>query len=368
MEAPKFRLTFISQRNKLMLRFSKDGKVYRAKSTGTLYNGESEEDAPPSLALILSNYRTKFNTACWEYESDGIDPAEKVFPTKEEKVILTPKAYFEKYKCRIMLSHIDSTTTWDDFTDRFITDFKDDLESDDYADNTIRAYCRDVKKVLDSTKIDGIKIPSTIYSKILTHAEGSTTSVYLTMKEVALLESLKTDNDLEEAVRVTFLKSVYSGCRHSDLEKLKDAAIIEDEYTNADSTIVKVKSIRYISQKTNVITTIPLKSSLEELIRQDCLMPSINQMNRILPIICRKAGITAPSQVKKCDKDFSGEKWEFVRSHTGRKTLATNLYILGASIRTIANYLGHRNEATTFKNYIWCGEIYNEKVINGFFK
>jgi len=365
---PKFKLSFASQRDKLILKFFKDGKQYRAKSTGIPFKSMEDAENSPSLALILSKYQSDFTKAIYEYEITGVEPDLAVAPLEvESKPVISPKEFFTKEKCRIFSEYLDAETTWADITDGYIENFVEEINSDDYADNTIKAYLRDVRATLDKSARHGYKISSQGYKKLLSHKEGTTTSIFLDMKDVAMLEAMRREDALEESVRITFLKACYSGCRYSDIEKLKTAAIVDAEYHTIEGGIENVSSISYVSQKTQMATSVPLHSKLRALLGLDIKTPSVGQMNRILPIICRKAGITSPAEVFKCGKQFYGEKWEFVRSHTARKSFATNLYIMGCSIRDIANYVGHKNEATTLKTYIRCGAMYNKSFINGFF-
>ena len=365
---PKFKLSFASQRDKLILKFFKDGKQYRAKSTGIPFKSMEDAENSPSLALILSNYQSQFDKAIYEYELTGIEPHNALIPPeKEAQVIPTPKEFFTKEKCKIFADYLDAETAWDELIDGFVEDFVTEVNSDDYTDNTIKAYLHSVRKCFDRAARLGYSFPSLGYKKLLSHKEGTTTSIFLDMKEIALLEDLRCEDVLEESVRVTFLKACYSGCRYSDVHKLKLASIIEVGYHAIDGTVEMVKSISYVSQKTNTLTNVPLKSSLVPLLKMEVVTPSNGQMNRILPELCLRAGITAPAEVFKCGKLFTGEKWEFVRSHTARKSFATNLYIMGCSIRDISKYVGHKDEATTLKNYIRCGAIYNKSFINGFF-
>lgn len=365
---PKFKLSFASQRDKLILKFFKDGKQYRAKSTGIPFRSMEDAENSPSLALILSQYQSQFDKAIYEYELTGVEPDNALYPPeKQSPEIPSPLEFFTKEKCKIFASFIDEDTKWEHLIDGFIENFVADVNSEDYTDNTIKAYLHSVRKCFDRAARLGYSFPSLGYKKLLSHKEGTTTAIFLDMKEIALLESLICEDELEESVRVTFLKACYSGCRYSDIDKLSLSSITEVGYHSIDGSVEYVKSISYVSQKTNTATSVPIKPALIPLLEMDIEIPTKGQMNRILPELCLRAGITSPAEVFKCGKLFTGEKWEFVRSHTARKSFATNLYIMGCSIRDISNYVGHKNEATTLKTYIRCGAIYNKSFINGFF-
>ena len=225
-----------------------------------------------------------------------------------------------------------------------------------------------VKVALDKARRDGIEFPSKDYANILRGKVGTTTSIYLNRRELDMFAGVETESDIEASVKTKFIVGAWTGARFSDYKSLCEFNIIEDEYEDGDGGQVKVRSIRYVSEKTNTVSTIPLKPFVETLLRQDCCEVTNSQMNRILPVLAKRAGINSNVTIMKADKNISGEKWEFVRTHTARKSFATNLYILGCPIRNIANYLGHKSTETTSKNYIMCGNLYNEKSINVFFK
>ncbi|UVV52623.1 hypothetical protein NXY15_24270 [Bacteroides thetaiotaomicron] len=75
-----------------------------------------------------------------------------------------------------------------------------------------------------------------------------------------------------------------------------------------------------------------MKELLTNLPKEEVSDPTFNNNIRN---ICRKAGITEAVKVFKAGKEVEGEKWEFVSSHTARRSFATNLYLRG--VRFILN-------------------------------
>lgn len=99
----------------------------------------------------------------------------------------------------------------------------------------------------------------------------------------------------------------------------------------------------------------PLKPIVKELLtnlpKEEVSDPTFNNNIRN---ICRKAGITEAVKVFKAGKEVEGEKWEFVSSHTARRSFATNLYLRGADLYSISQMMGHASVEMT-QNYLCCG-------------
>jgi len=368
-----YSLSFISQRGKLLLRFYKDGQNYKSKSVGTPALASEIQEPSPALDAILSKWQSQFKTAVYKAELDNLDPFDIMFPSVSKDVNLSPYQYFynvsrKDAKCRDFFSYISKDTKWEEFTDKFFEDYSDYLDDEDFSENSKRSYMSGVRVGLDKARRDGLIFTAKEYSKILHGKVGTTTSVYLNRAELELLAAVGTKSDMEESVKIKFLIGAYTGARYSDYSKLNTSNLIEDEYEDGNGGLVKIKSIQYVSEKTKIQSIVPLKPIVEYLLGQELCEVTNSKMNRILPILCERAGINSRCSVIKADKLIEGEKWELVRSHTARKSFATNLYVLGADIRTIASYLGHKSIQTTLDNYIVCGNLHNEKVINGFFK
>lgn len=370
---PIYTLTPISQRGKLLLRISQNGKVISTKTIGTPVLPSELENPSTAIEAIISGWNDRFKKAVYESELTGRNVVDIMFPKQEKVSEIEPYAYFlnaARYDTKVkdFSKYISKDTKWEEFTDKFIEDYSTYLEEEDFSENSQRTYMSGVKVALDKARRDGIEFPSKDYANTLRGKVGTTTSIYLNRKELELLSQVACESDLELSVKTKFLVGAWTGARFSDYKSLCEFNIIEDEYEDGDGGQVRVRSIRYVSEKTNTASTIPLKPFVEELLRQDCCEVTNSQMNRILPALARRAGINSNVTIMKADKNISGEKWEFVRTHTARKSFATNLYILGCPIRNIANYLGHKSTETTNRNYICCGPVYDDRFINGFFK
>lgn len=367
----RYTMSFISQRNRLSLKFFRNGEYYKSQATSTPYTPEDNSDMFKSAELetILSEYRVAFNRAILTYQTSGTDPFVTMFPkNKTTNSLQTPYDFFKSQKCNSFCEYI-GRAVWESITDKLLEEYKETLESDDYADNTIKSYCQEVKQSLDKARRFNIIFPATEYPYTLSVKRGYTTSVYITSEELEMLALVETENPIELAVKTNFLLGAYTGARFSDFTRLSMANTVKDKYVTRDGKTVLVNSLRYIAEKTGREVRVPLKPVVVTLLKAVSGMQSISndQINRVLPVLCKRAGIDELCTIKKCGKEFSGEKWKFVRSHTSRKSFATNLYVMGCPIKNISDYVGHKSITTTMENYIVCGAIYDESFINGFF-
>lgn len=143
--------------------------------------------------------------------------------------------------------------------------------------------------------------------------------------------------------------------RHSDALNLSESNFVGD-------------SLQYVSVKTKVHTVVPLKPIVREyIINRPRIEIDDTAYNRIIRRICKKCGITDPVKVFTAGEEKEGEKWEFVSSHTARRTCATLLYLRGADLYTISKILGHTDVKTT-QNYIKADIRTNSEELMGYFK
>ena len=63
--------------------------------------------------------------------------------------------------------------------------------------------------------------------------------------------------------------------------------------------------------------------------------------NKTIRSICKKCGINETTQIFHKGEDIIGEKWQFVTSHTARKSFATNVYLRCRDIFLVSKYMGH---------------------------
>ena len=237
-------------------------------------------------------------------------------------------AFLAKYpKYEIILNMYsranDCPATWENLSKVRLQTFVDYME-ERLAPNSVRQYAAKLKAVLNLYN-EEVELPKD-YNKILSVKNVRSTNVWLTDEELERIITYAPKNTNEQLVRTQFLIGAFTGA------------------------------------------TVPLKPIVKELLtnlpKEEVSDPTFNNNIRN---ICRKAGITEAVKVFKAGKEVEGEKWEFVSSHTARRSFATNLYLRGADLYSISQMMGHASVEMT-QNYLCCGLREQSAQVMEYFK
>lgn len=293
--------------------------------------------------------------------------------------IFFKQAFLKKYpKYGRVLSYMNESLRrdfgWDDFTKINLINFIEYL-ADKVAQSSQKTYCAMIKSVLN-TYSEEINIPCRNYNDILSIRNVKSSNTWLTEEELSNLIEYVPVNELERQVRNQFIIGAYTGCRHSDFVRL-------------DLTNVVNGYLSYVSQKTKTLASVPVKpivvqylsseegissEKLEEIPVKNRSTPSGEKFkiysdvtfNRTIREICRKCGITKQIKLFQAGKEETGEKWEFITSHTARRSFATNLYLRDCDLYSISKMMGHSSIEMT-ERYICCGlKAQSQKVLEYF--
>lgn len=194
-------------------------------------------------------------------------------------------------------------------------------------------------------------------------------SIYLNQEELDKMWSLDLrEKPNLERVRDLFIIGCYTGLRYSDFIRLRPENIIKE---NGNSYI------QILTQKTTQVVVIPLKPIVKEVLSKYggfIPKPLTNQkMNKYLKVIGKLAGINALIPV---ERTKGGEKtkqlipkYDLIRTHTCRKSFATNAFRAGLPTLAIMKITGHKTEQQ-FYRYVRISELENAERLNDheFFK
>lgn len=251
----------------------------------------------------------------------------------------------------------DCPCVWENMTKPRIHAFVIYL-SDRLASSSVKTYTSMFKSVLNLYS-DEVELPKG-FNKLLSVKKEDPLNTYLTDEEIERISQYEPINDTERAVRNWFLLGCVTGARHSDYIQFGRENII-------DGCLV------YVSQKTKIRTEIPLSPLVLRIFEENeeyglnGKVVSDVTFNEVIRNICHKCGIVERVKLFKAGKNVTGEKWEFVSSHTARRSFCTNLYLLGCDLYTISKLGGHSSVTMTEK-YISVGIRHlNEKVM-GYFR
>jgi site-specific recombinase XerD len=165
--------------------------------------------------------------------------------------------------------------------------------------------------------------------------------VFLTIQEIEKIEALELDT-MEHLARERdrFLISYYFLMRWEDSTLINKESVIENCGLN----------YTYIASKTGIECTVPISSAAKMLLeyrnyRFDA--DSNQKANKKIKEICMLAGITQTAK----QNGVKAPKYKFVTTHTARRSAATNLYLEGMDLETIAR-IGGWKKLETLKLYL----------------
>lgn len=223
---------------------------------------------------------------------------------------------------------------WSDLTKANLNEFRDYV-LERVAQSSARTYFATLKSVMSRYEDEAGFCKD--YKTILKAKNETPLKTFLTMDELKTLEKVECKTEVEQYVLDEFLIGAYTGMRISDAREVSEENMVNGH-------------LSYVSIKTGIQAVIPLKTGIAERIMRvqtsDCNVTTMGY-NLAIRRLCKRAGITDKVKVFKGGEHIKGEKWEFVSSHTGRISFATNLAILGVPILDISKLMGHADIATT---------------------
>ena len=175
-------------------------------------------------------------------------------------------------------------------------------------------------------------------------------NVYLTESELSILANWEIKTPYLDRVRDQFILLAWTGCRYSDLDKLRKENIIEI----SGSHFFKLKQ-----QKTGndvIIPIFPESQRILEKYEYNLPRPMANQkFNLYLKEVCKLAELDDEVIIKRTEggvlKENVLKRYECISAHTARRSFATNLYLRGFDSMSIMQITGHRTESA-FLTYI----------------
>jgi integrase len=223
--------------------------------------------------------------------------------------------------------------------------------------NSIGKDLRQIKTVCLDARDKGIEIHKQIESRRFNAPSEPTSFVTLSELEIEMIkkQQFKDAGYLDNA-RDWLIIGCWTGCRVNDLMKLTNNNIL--------MTPQGQKFIRYTQSKTGKQVDIPIHSHVNEILERLNGFPrpiTDVKFNEYIKTVCEQAGIIDEVQGSKQNKDTHRkevgifQKWELIRSHTCRRSFATNHYNK-LSNKLIMAVTGHATEQMLL-NYI--GETEN---------
>ncbi|WP_312356622.1 site-specific integrase [Empedobacter sp.] len=213
------------------------------------------------------------------------------------------------------------------------------IETKKYAPTTVYRKMKFLRTVLYFIENLGIKVNPFLHNSRFLTKDIEVDNIALSESEIDEMERLNlSDNKRLEQVRDLFLVACYTGQRFSDLNKINQSNIIDDEY------------IAIRQQKTNEQLTLPLLKVVKTiLVKYNYKLPKISNV---------KFNEYIKEVAKLCEtlnKQYNGDnkkvRWQMISSHTARRTFVTLNYGKGVDLDTLKLGTGHK-QTKTLQTYI----------------
>lgn len=241
-----------------------------------------------------------------------------------------------------------------DFNDidiKFYDDFVAYFTAKDYSVNTIGRHVKELKIIMRAAREEGLHDNSTIESRKFRVLTAEVENIYLTESEIKALADLDLSSDRhKEVARDVFLVGCYTAQRFSDYSVINEGNIRTLE---SGQTVIDLKQ-----QKTGNHVVIPARPELLAILaKYDNRLPKSyeQKVNKYIKEVAREAGITEKIEISYVENGEKRtrivEKCDLVKTHTARRSGATNMYLAKIPTIAIMKITGHKTEKE-FMKYI----------------
>jgi integrase len=224
---------------------------------------------------------------------------------------------------------VDFDTIGKDFYIKF-TDF---LKAKGFKPNTIGGHIKRIKRLMNEANQDNLTTNRDHQKREFRVLKEDADTIYLNEAEIKALYNMTIDQTEYRQIRDIFVLNCYTGLRHSDWSKVSLEKIHDGK-------------LHVRTQKTNEPVIIPVKPLVREILKRyrTIQVPPLQKTNDAIRWIGQKA-----HDKKLGTSNF--QKWREIRTHTARRSFATNAYMAGIPMRDIMQITGHRT-TDSFLTYI----------------
>lgn len=172
--------------------------------------------------------------------------------------------------------------------------------------------------------------------------------VSFTLEELALISAHNFENDTRlDRVRDLMIFACWTGLRVSDWWKVS---------TDNVRVIDGQRVLQLVTKKTGTSVFIPIVPPLQKvLVKYDWTLPKISEqkfngyIKEVIKIVLPESRFSRIYSHGGERKEEISYKWEFASSHAGRRTYATNAYLLSNSPAQVMQVTGHSTERQFFE-------------------
>jgi integrase len=267
----------------------------------------------------------------------------------------TTKGYLLKFQ-----EFIKKVLSLSDFSQSDIDKFSDFLIIDEeFAMNTHAKSMMDLLQIIKyAVKQKKIPAAKLVELEFDTRRE-ETDSIYLMENEILELLKIKDfDDPVHEQVRDVFVVGCFTAMRFSD-------------YSTIDPSAIRNNRLEFVQKKTGGKVTIPIHPVVNSILTKysNALpkVPKNNEFNRIIKLVgeklpCLNVPFTKQVTYGRELKELIDMKYNYLQTHTARRSFCSNEFLKGTDIPTIMSISGHKSYKNFLRYVKASGEEHAEKL------
>lgn len=243
-----------------------------------------------------------------------------------------------------------------DVNEDFYRSFVNYLYGQGYKLNTVGKHIKNIKAAINALPMSQRITCEFIEPRKCPRLSEEVDNIYLNEEELETIATMQINASYLDRVRDQFILLAWTGCRYSDLPKLKKENI--HPMSNGG------QCFRLEQRKTSTKVIIPIFPAVEAILKKyNYNVPkpiSSQSFNRFIKEVAKLANLVDDAEITHTEKGndkkvgrvtMHYKKWECVVTHTGRRSFATNMYKRNFPTLMIMRITGHKTEKA-FLSYI----------------
>ncbi len=327
------------------------------------------------LNQLIDNPRTSFNKNkksgvgrggdtvlyFWDYFIKDSESGVRLSPTKKK---LKPSTINSFKTTRKKIAAFFNSKGWDlklwEITQEHIDMLSDHLILDlEWSMNTHAKFMMDLLQMVKyAVKLK--KLPPAILTELkFDTSREETDAIYITMDQIMEMYAIKKfDLPEQEVVRDMFVIGCFTGMRFSD-------------YSVLDPSAIRNNRLSFIQVKTGAKVTIPIHPIVNEILQKyKYVLPPVprnNEFNAIIKTVGEKmpslhVPFTKQITYKRELVEIEKMKYEFLMTHTARRSFCSNEYIRGTDPMIIMSISGHKSYKSFMRYIKVSGDQFADKM------
>ena len=320
------------------------------KKTIDEFNFPKKEEKPSAVKTILQAFKKLIDSA--NSGSRTVRKTQKPVDGRTVTQYRQTQNVLKSYLKVQKIKDVELANVNEDFYGSFVNY----LYSQGYKLNTVGKHVKNIKAAINALPMSQRITCEFIEPRKCPRLTEEVDNIYLTEEELETIASMQIDASYLDRVRDQFILLAWTGCRYSDLPKLKKENI--HPMSNGG------QCFRLEQRKTNTKVIIPIFPAVEAILKKynyNVPKPISNQpFNRFLKEVAKLANLVDDVEITHTEKGKNKKvervtmhfkKWECVVAHTGRRSFATNMYKRNFPTLMIMRITGHKTEKA-FLSYI----------------